>query len=215
MPKNWTLLSKSRSGLNRRSTASAPTDARLWSDRHADEAELLLGGVAAPGGAIEERRLAAHARHDDRLSALDDLAGNAFADPVADGPRAILEPLRRLDVQLAVAQQREHAAHDAVMAHQDGEHALHRGLEVEGAGERLAHLEQGGQAPRVACGGARYRRAILRAGIRSYISEGSGDRRHNDVAGTLRSVPARRCREAPAQQMRRLCSNSKFTNKIV
>ena len=31
MPRNWTLLSKSRSGLNRRSTARAPTVTRFWS----------------------------------------------------------------------------------------------------------------------------------------------------------------------------------------
>ena len=124
--------------------------------RHANKAELLLGGIAAPGGAVEQRRLAADAGHHDWLAALDDLSRNAFADAVADGPRAVLESLGGLDVQLAVAQQGEHAPDDAVMADQDREHALHRCLQVEGAGQRLAHLQQSRQAPRVACGGARF-----------------------------------------------------------
>ena len=42
--------------------------------------------------AVQERRLAAHARHDDRLAALDDAAGDAFADAVADRVRRRSRP---------------------------------------------------------------------------------------------------------------------------
>ena len=122
-------------------------------DRHADEAQLLLRVLGPARREIEERRLAAHARHDDRLAALDDLAGDALAELDADGARAILEALDGFDVQLAVAQQRDHAAHDAVMTEQRAQHALQRGLEIERARERLADLEQRRQPARVARGG--------------------------------------------------------------
>ena len=89
--------------------------------------------VGPPRHPVEERRLLAHARHDDRLAALDDLAGNAFADLEADRAGAIVEAFGRLDVQLALAQQGDHAADDAVMPDEDLEDPLHRRLQVEGA----------------------------------------------------------------------------------
>ena len=81
--------------------------------------------------AVQERRLAADARHDDRLAALDDRAGDALADPVADRRDGVVEAVGRLDPQLAVlVQQRDDAAHGAVVAGEDLEHAVQRRLEV-------------------------------------------------------------------------------------
>jgi hypothetical protein len=56
-------------------------------------------------------------------------------------------------VQLAVAEQGDHPANHAVMPDEDAEHPLHRRLEVEGARQGLAHLEQRREAARVARGG--------------------------------------------------------------
>ena len=218
MPKNLTLLSKSRSGLKRRSTRERADRLALQDDRHADEAELLAGRVAAPGGAVQERRLAAHARHDDRLAALDHLAGNAFAHPVAHRPGAILEPFGRLDVQLPVAQQRDHPADDAVMAHQDAEHPLHRRLQVERARERLADLEQGRQTPRVARGGAgvggslqgRHIRLLHFRGLEASIPQRCTRAPRRTCATRARGRLAG-CRPARAvRTMKRFCSNTKF-----
>ena len=119
-------------------------------DRHADEAELLLRQLRALRRAVEERRLLAHARHDDRLAALDHLADDALAEPVADRVRRRVEAVAGLDVQLAVVvQQRHHAAHGAVVLGEDLEHAVQRRPQVERARKRLADLEQRGQPPRL------------------------------------------------------------------
>ncbi len=71
-------------------------------DRHADEAELFLRQLGALRRAAQKGRLPAHARDDDRLAALDDLADDAFAEPVADRVRRLVEAVARLDVQLPV-----------------------------------------------------------------------------------------------------------------
>ena len=108
--------------------------------------------VGAARHPVEKFRLLADARHDDRLAALHDLTGDAFADFEADRAGAVVEPFDRLDVQLAVAQQRHHAAHDAVMADENLQHALHRRFQVQRAGQRLADFEQRRQSSGVAGG---------------------------------------------------------------
>ena len=119
--------------------------------------------------AVEKRRLLADARNDDRLAALDDLADDALADPVADRVRRRVEAVGGLDVQLAVvAQQRDHAAHGAVVLREDLEHAVQRRPQVQRAGERLADFEQRGQPPRLAgvrggpVGGSRFSHSVAR-----------------------------------------------------
>ena len=120
-------------------------------NRHADEAQLLLGQLRALRRAVEERRLLADARHDDRPAALDDLADDPLADAVAHRVRRRVEAVGGLDVQLAVVvQQRDQAAHGAVMLGQDLEHAVQRRSKIQRARERLADLEQRGQPPRLA-----------------------------------------------------------------
>jgi hypothetical protein len=101
-------------------------------DRHADEAQLLLAVIGPARREVEKCRLLADARHHDRLAALDNLAGDPFADLEADRSSAIFESLYRFDVQLIFTQQRDHAAHDAVMTNEGLQHALHPGLQVEG-----------------------------------------------------------------------------------
>ena len=120
-------------------------------DRHADEAQLLLRQLRPLRRAVEERRLLAHARDDDRLAALDDLADDAFADAVAHRVRRRVEAVGGLDVQLAVVvQQRDEAAHGAVVLRQDLEHAVQRRSQVQRARQRLADLEQRREPPRLA-----------------------------------------------------------------
>ena len=51
--------------------------------------------------AIEEPRLVAHLRHDHRLAALHDLAGDALAEPVAHRLVAVDRARRRFDRDLA------------------------------------------------------------------------------------------------------------------
>ena len=96
---------------------------------------------------MQEHRLAAGARDDDRPAGLDHAAGDAFADPVLDRRPGLLEAVRRFDPQLAaLVQQRDDAAHRAVMAREDLEHVVHRRLQVQRPGQRLADFEQRRQA---------------------------------------------------------------------
>src|SRR5262245_38210716 len=50
---------------------------------YAHEAELLLRQLGALGGSAEEHRFAGHAWYDNRFAALDDAAGNPFAEAEA------------------------------------------------------------------------------------------------------------------------------------
>ena len=119
-------------------------------DRHADEAQLL----ARRHRAVQKPRLVAHARHDDRLAALHDAAGDALADAIAHGARDGAGAVGRLDAQIAaVLQERHDPAHRAVVPRQDLQHAMQRGLEVERPRQRLAHFEQRREAARFAAGG--------------------------------------------------------------
>ena len=136
-------------GLEAQVDAQRPDGGALQHDRHAHEAQFLAKAVAALGGAVEEGRFAADARHDDRLAALGHLAGNAFSELVAHRPGAILEPFNRFDVQLALAEQGDHPADDAVVAHEDGQDARHARLEIQRSRQGLARLEQGRHATRI------------------------------------------------------------------
>ena len=131
--------------------ASAPTARRFSVIGTQMKLSSCCAQLGAPRRAMQERRLAADARHDDRLAALHDAAGDAFADAVADRRAPVAEAVGRLDAQLAVlVQQRHDAADGAVMARQDLEDAVQRRLQVERARQRLAHLEQRRQPPRFA-----------------------------------------------------------------
>src|SRR5439155_22012898 len=135
--------------------------AAVEEDRHADEAELFVRELGSARGALEERRLTADTGDDDRLAALHDAAGDAFAELVGDGARPAGEAVGGFDAQLAVRLQERHDAADgAVMARQDLEDAMERGFLVQRARQRLADFEQRGQAAgfarhRVALGGGR------------------------------------------------------------
>ena len=95
-------------------------------DRHADVAQLLLR---------LSRRRGARLRNAGSLLMRGTTIGFPLSTtlPVMPSPSAnanragaILEPFDRLDVQLAVAEQRDHAADDAVVAHERDQHALQR-----------------------------------------------------------------------------------------
>ena len=124
-------------------------------DRHADEAELLLAD-GRDGAGRRLRNAGSRLTRGTTIGspAFDHLAGDPLADLEAHGAGAVLEALGGLDQQLAVAQQRHHAAHHAVVADERGEHTLHRSLQIERARQGLAHLQQGRQAPRIARGGS-------------------------------------------------------------
>jgi len=109
-------------------------------DRHADVAQLLLRQLGSLGRAVQEHRLAADLRDDDRFAAFDDAAGDAFADLVADAIAGAIEAVGGFDLQLAgvFVQHDDGAADRAVMAAQHLEHTVEPGLEIDRAGERLA-----------------------------------------------------------------------------
>ncbi len=125
-PMNFTLLSKSRSALNRRSTPSAPTALRFTST--GTQTKLSSSRPNSPlGRTMQEVGLPADARYDDRLAAFDDPAGDAFADAVPDGLRRFVEAVGRFNGQLAVlAEQGDHAPDGAVALAQDLEDAVQR-----------------------------------------------------------------------------------------
>ena len=103
---------------------------------------------------MHQPRLVADARHDDRLAALHDAAGDPLADAIAHGARDGAGAVGRLDAQVAaVLQERHDPAHGAVVPRQDLQHAMQRGLEVERPRQRLAHFEQRREAARFAAGG--------------------------------------------------------------
>src|SRR6185436_7786492 len=125
--------------------------AAVEEDRHADEAQLLPRQLGTARGTVEERRLAADARHHDRLAALNDAAGNPFAHAIGDRMRRVADAVGGLDAHRAVLlQHRDDAALGAVMTGEDLEDAVERRLEVERARERLAHFEERRQPPRLA-----------------------------------------------------------------
>ena len=124
-------------------------------DGHADEAELLLRQLGPLRRPVQEHRLAADLRHDDRLAALDDAPGDAFAELVADAIAGAVEAVRGFDLQMAgvFVEHDDGASDGAVMAAEDFENAMKAGLEVDRACQRLARIEQGGQAPDFTSGG--------------------------------------------------------------
>jgi hypothetical protein len=122
----------------------------LHVDRHADEAQLVARNVGAPRHTVQELGLLADARDDNRLAALHDLTRDPFAHLERGAACPVIEPFDGFNLQLAFAQQRDHAAHDAVVADQDLKHSLHRRLEVQRARQRLTDLEQGRQASGIA-----------------------------------------------------------------
>ena len=124
----------------------------LERDRRRDVGQFLLRQLGPVGGAIEERRLAAHPRHDDRLAALHHLAGNALAETVAhtlawrDGAGGGLQ----LDLAGVFVEQHHRAPQRAVMAAEDLEHAVQPLFQIEGRRERLARFEKRRELPHLA-----------------------------------------------------------------
>ena len=107
-----------------------------------------FGQLGALRRAVEERRLLADARDDDRLAAFDDVADDPLADAVANRVGRRVEAVAGLDVQLAVlVEQRDHAPDGPVMLREDLEHAVQRRPKIERARERLADFEQRGEPP--------------------------------------------------------------------
>lgn len=90
---------------------------------------------------MEERGLAAHPRHRDRLTALDDPTRDALAHAVATVGE--VEPDRRSDGELVpLAKQRDRRAHRVVMLLEQLEDAIEPGLELHRVRHRLADLEE-------------------------------------------------------------------------
>ena len=112
------------------------------------------GSSRALRRAVQKHRLAADLRHDDRLAALDDAAGDAFAELIADAIAGAVEAVGGLDLQLArvFVEHDDGAADGAVMAAEDLQDAVKPGFEIERARQGLARIEQGGQAPDFASG---------------------------------------------------------------
>ena len=71
-------------------------------NRDADVADLLAPQLRTIGGAPQEHRLARHFRHDDRLAALHDAAGDPFAEPELRVDFPARRPFSRHDLDVAV-----------------------------------------------------------------------------------------------------------------
>ena len=65
--------------------------------------------------AMQKRRLAADARHDDRLAALHDAPGDPLADLVADRARRVAHAVGGLDMQRAAGVEQRHEAADGAV----------------------------------------------------------------------------------------------------
>ena len=112
-------------------------------DGDADEADVAPVEVLA-AGPVEEHRLLAGPRHDDRLRGLDDPARHPFADGVAGRAPLRGQPLGRLHVQepRVGVQQRDRSAHDAVAPVEELHHPLQGGPQAGAAREGVVHLGQ-------------------------------------------------------------------------
>ena len=154
-------------------------------DGDAEEGDLLL--PLSPGrGSVEEVRLEAHLGHHGRRPGLGDHAGDALAHAVAhpSGGPGIAQ--RRLDHEHAalVLQQGDRTAERAAVALEHLEHAVETGLQVQGAGERLAHLHQHGELAGV--------RLALAAQVRRGIGGASGRPGVRGAHGRSRSIGEQR-----------------------
>ena len=124
--------------------------ASVQGDGDADEGDLLAP-LGALGRAVQEARLAAHPGHHRGRAGLGHHPGHPFADPVAHPAGGPGIAQRGLDHEhpARFLQQRDRSAHRATPALQHLQHAVEAGLEIEGAGERLAHLDQHRELARV------------------------------------------------------------------
>ena len=126
-PRNFTLLSKSRSALNRRSTPSAPTALRF--SRIGTQTKLSSCRASSPLRAARLRNAGSRLTRGTTTG-----LPLSTTRPVMPSPTryrtvcgGCVEAVGRLDGQLAVlAEQRHHAAHRAVVLAQDLEHAVER-----------------------------------------------------------------------------------------
>ena len=109
----------------------------------------VISSSRCPAGrrAVEEARLPAHSRHHGRRPRLGDHPGDPLAHAVANPSRGPGIAERGLDHEEAALflQQRDGAAQRPAAALEDLEHAVEARLEVQGSGERLAHLHQHGE----------------------------------------------------------------------
>src|SRR5262249_19018042 len=136
-------------GLEPQIDRQRPDGAPVEEDRHTHEAELLVRQLRPPR-AVQERRLAADPRHDDRLAALDDPAGDPLAELITDA-RRVAEAVGSGHAQLAVGMpQRDDAAHRAGVAGEHFQDAMERHLQVQRPRHRLTDLEERGQTPHFA-----------------------------------------------------------------
>ena len=119
-------------------------------DGHTEEGGLL-GTLGAVRGTVQEARLPTHFRHHRRRPRLGDGAGDPFAHPVADPAPTGRIPQRRLhrEEPAVLLQQRHRAADGPAAPFQHLEHGVEPGREVQGSGERLAHLHQHRELPDV------------------------------------------------------------------
>src|SRR5436305_840595 len=97
-------------------------------DRRGNIGELLAWQFRPRRGATQELRLATDARHDDRLTGLDNLSGDAFADaisyPLASGDRS--RSRFEVDVAGILVQQHHRASNRPVVTAENFKDALQR-----------------------------------------------------------------------------------------
>ena len=92
-----------------------PHRAPVEDDGDADEAQFLVRELGTPRRAVQEGRLAADARHDDRLAALHDAPRDPLADLVADRARRVAHAVGGFDVQRAAGIEQRHEAADGAV----------------------------------------------------------------------------------------------------
>src|SRR5207248_2488399 len=116
-----------------------------------DVAQLGHSGALSLDGPVQEERLAADRRHDDRPAALHHAPDDPFADPVSRQPSLDTDSHRRVDGDFVavVAQHHHRAAHRFVVALQLLQDALERVAQLGRARKDVADVLQRGQPAQV------------------------------------------------------------------
>ena len=103
--------------------------------------------ILALAGAVEEHRLVADARHDDRLAAFGYPPGDAFPQAITRLLAPRCQAMRRGDGQfrrLALEQGNDARKH-GVVTFEQFQHPVQGGFQVQGAGQSLTHRHKRGE----------------------------------------------------------------------